>query len=339
MKKVNYDKIPSYVKEFLYYYRNIKNASEKTIHEYYLDLRTFFRFIKLTDDGVDIYSDPERAKEIFDNTDASSVTLKRISSLQLIDLYSYMDYCNTVRNDAVAARCRKTSSIKSFFNYLCKQNMIDENPSTYLNLPKKPKTLPTYLSEEQAIQLLESIDGNNKARNYAIITLFLNCGIRLSELVGINLRDITGNTIRITGKGNKTRILYLSDACISAIEEYMKVRPKEGIKSPDENALFISRNMKRISNRMVQTLVNDFMEKAGLDTTIYSTHKLRHTAATLMYQNGTDVRALQEVLGHENLGTTQIYTHTTSKQIEQAILSNPLSDIKAPSGTLPKDDK
>jgi len=339
MVKRNYDSVPVYVKEFLYYYRNIKNASEKTISEYYLDLRTFFRFIKLTDDGVDIYSDPEIAKEIFDKTDASPVDLKRVAKLQLIDLYEYMNYCNTVRNDNVAARCRKTSSIKSFFNYLCKQGMIEENPSMYLNLPKKPKSLPVYLTEDQAIQLLESIDGNNKARNYAIITLFLNCGLRLSELVGINLSDINGNTLRVRGKGNKTRILYLSDACLSAIEEYVKVRPKEGIKSPDENALFISRNMKRISNRMVQTLVNDFMDKAGLDTSIYSTHKLRHTAATLMYQNGTDVRALQEVLGHENLGTTQIYTHTTSKQIEQAILSNPLSDIKAPSSTLPKDDE
>ena len=188
--------------------------------------------------------------------------------------------------------------------------------------------MPKYLTLEQSIELLESVDGSHKERDYCIITLFLNCGLRLSELVGLNVSDIRrDNTARVLGKGNKERIIYLNDACIDAINAYLKVRPSDGLK--DRNALFISNQMKRMSPVTVQKLVYKYLEKIGLDSQGYSCHKLRHTAATLMYQHGNvDIRVLKEILGHENLGTTEIYTHLNSEQMEKAANSNPLSKVK-----------
>lgn len=318
-KYAKYDYIPDFAAEFLYYCKTIKNMSEKTVEEYYLDLRIFFRFLK-TRDGSDVP---------FEKVDASDITVDELKKVSLSDLYVFLNFVNEERGNAVRARNRKISSLKSFFKFLCKQDVIDENPTTYLESPKSPKSLPIYLSVEECKALLASIDGKNQERNYAIITLFLNCGLRLSELVSINTKDITGNMLRVTGKGNKQRDVYLNEACMSALENYMKVRknynPTDGC-----NALFLSNRRKRISNRMVQTLVGTYIEKANLNTKKYSTHKLRHTAATLMHQNGVDVRVLQEVLGHANLGTTQIYTHLESSELKDAMEHNPLSGITAP---------
>lgn len=347
MAVTTFDYVPSYVKEFLYSYRN-NNASSKTVSEYYLDLRTFFRYVYLNYyKKIDIYKKDPETSDLFDSTDTSSLSIEDFSKIILSEdstsvFSEYFYYCIEFRGDAVASRSRKTSSIRSFFKFLCAhhqyKNYFPTNPTEYLKQPKKNKRLPVYLTENEAIKLLETIDGNYKARNYAIITLFLNCGLRLSELVNINLNDINDNQLTVIGKGNKARMIYLNSACRSAIDEYLKVRPVEGVKDPDRKALFISRNNKRISNRMVQQLVSDFMDKAGLDTSVYSTHKLRHTAATLMYQNGVDVRALQEVLGHESLSTTQIYTHISSKQVEKAVNSNPLANIEAPSSKINRND-
>ena len=322
-KSFIYEYIPDYAKNFLYYCRNIKNMSEKTVNEYYLDLRIFFRYLK-------IYKTDFNSSIPFNEIDASDVKIDVLEKINLTDLYEYLNYINIERNENVAARNRKISSLKSFFKYLCKQGLLDNNPTTYLDAPKKPKELPIYLSIEECMALLENIDGTNKIRNYAIITLFLNCGLRLSELVNINIKNITGTTLRVVGKGNKTRDVHLNSACINAINEYLKIRPNEGISYEDRDALFISRHNKRISRRMVQTLVSNYIEKANLSNEKYSTHKLRHTAATLMHQNGVDIRVLQEILGHENLGTTQIYTHLESKQIQDAMEKNPLNSIKPP---------
>lgn len=318
VKTSKFDFIPSYAQGYLNYMINVQSKSEKTVYEYYLDLRTFFRFVMQFKDIT--------KEENFDLIDASDCPVSVIEHLTLSDLYEYLNYVREGRDNSARTRMRKTSSLKSFYNYLCKQAIISENPTTYLEAPKAAKRLPVYLTVEDSVKLLESIDGAFKERNFAIITLFLNCGLRLSELVNINLSNINGNTLRVIGKGNKERVLYLNQSCVDALTDYLKVRPSE-ISGKDKNALFISRNGRRISRRMVQTLVDKYITQSGLDAEMYSTHKLRHTAATLMYQNGVDVRALQQLLGHSNLGTTQIYTHLADKQVEEAINKNPLNSV------------
>ena len=235
-----------------------------------------------------------------------------------------------------ATRARKASTIRIFFAYLYDQKIIPDNPAIGLKTPKLGKRMPKYLSLEDSKKLLNvTYDENdeNKERDYAIITLFLNCGLRLSELVGINISniDFSENRLTVIGKGNKERTIYLNNACVNAIKGYMSVRPTEGVKNDSKasnKALFLSKRKERIGNRTVQYIVDRELMKAGLDTSKYSTHKLRHTAATLMYQYGkVDIRALQELLGHESIATTEIYTHVSNEQVRNAIESNPLGDI------------
>lgn len=312
---------PQIIKEYLFYMLTIKNKSPKTVDEYYIDLRTFFRYIKISRDLVPKNTD-------FNKIKINDITLDLIKTITLNDAYEYMDYLLCNRNNQSAARARKCSSLKGYFNYLfSKKHYLDKNPLAELELPKRKKSLPKYLTIEQSVELLNAVDGLYKERDYAIITLFLNCGLRVSEMAGLNYMDVRSDcTIRVIGKGNKERIIYLNSACIEAINNYMKVRPVDGVK--DKEALFISRNNRRMSVKTIQAMVYKYLEKIGLNAQGYSCHKLRHTAATLMYQHGgVDVRVLKEVLGHENLGTTEIYTHLSSDQLKKAADSNPLSQI------------
>ena len=316
------DEASPVIREYLVYLQTIKGKSPKTIEEYFLDLRTFFRFLK-------IHRGIVPADSPFDEISISDIDLDLIRTVTLADAYEFMGYLIDDRQNNSSTRLRKTSALRGFFNYICvKKHYIDEDPLKELETPKQKKSLPKYLTLEQSIQLLESIDGPHKERDYCIITLFLNCGLRLSELVGLNVSDIrTDRTARVVGKGNKERIIYLNDACINAIEAYLRVRPTDGLK--DRNALFISNQKKRLSSVSVQKLVYKYLERIGLDSQGYSCHKLRHTAATLMYQHGNvDIRVLKEILGHENLGTTEIYTHLNSEQMEDAAKSNPLAKVK-----------
>lgn len=316
------DEASPVIREYLVYLQTIKGKSPKTIEEYFLDLRTFFRFLK-------IHRGIISADTPFDEISISDIDLELIRTVTLADAYEFMGYLIDDRQNNSSTRLRKTSALRGFFNYICvKKHYIDEDPLKELETPKQKKSLPKYLTLEQSIQLLEAVDGPHKERDYCIITLFLNCGLRLSELVGLNVSDIRPDrTARVVGKGNKERIIYLNDACINAIEAYLKVRPADGLK--DRNALFISNQKKRLSSVSVQKLVYKYLEKIGLDSQGYSCHKLRHTAATLMYQHGNvDIRVLKEILGHENLGTTEIYTHLNSEQMEDAAKSNPLAKIK-----------
>lgn len=316
------DEAPQIIKEYLYYMQTIKNKSQKTVDEYYIDLRTFFRYIKITRGLV-----PEDSE--FSKIKIDDVTIDLVKTITLNDAYEYMDYLLRQRNNQSAARARKCSSLKGYFNFLfSKKHYLEKNPIAELEMPKKKKALPKYLTLEQSIELLNAVEGPYKERDYAIITLFLNCGLRVSEMAGLNYMDIRNdNTMRVVGKGNKERVIYLNSACISAVKDYMKVRPVDGVK--DKNALFISRNNRRMSVKTIQSMVYKYLEKIGLNAQGYSCHKLRHTAATLMYQHGgVDVRVLKEVLGHENLGTTEIYTHLSSEQLKNASDSNPLSKIK-----------
>lgn len=314
---------PEVIKDFLGYLQNIKGKSQKTVEEYYLDLRTFFRYIK-------ILKGREKPDAEFDKIQITDVDLDLIKSVTLTDIYSFMDYAINDRQNNAKTRSRKTSSIKSFFSYLAnKKCLIATNPAEELEVPKTKKALPKFLTLEQSIELLNSVDGKYKERDYCILTIFLNCGLRLSELVGLNINDInlSDNIMTVTGKGNKQRIVYLNDACVSALKNYLAVRPND---TKDKNALFISHIKKRMGNQAVQDVVYKYLKKIGLDGNGYSVHKLRHTAATLMYQHGNvDIRVLQEMLGHENLGTTEIYTHLSSEQLENAAEANPLSKVKA----------
>ena len=317
MNLKTYEQIPDYARDYLYYLRNIRALSPKTVDQYYLDLKIFFRFVmeykNLTDE------------KDFDRIDASAVPAQIIEQLTLSDLYVYLNYVNDERGNESRARARKISSLRTFYKFLCKQAVISENPTLFLEPPKSRRTLPVYLSLDEASKLLDSVEGKFKERDYAIITLFLNCGLRLSELVGINVSNILDRNLRVLGKGGKERTLYLNDACVSALNSYLPVRAHTPAKPGHEQALFLSSRGCRICNRQIENIVKKFLSASGLDAEKYSVHKLRHTAATLMHQNGVDVRILQEILGHENLGTTQIYTHLSNTEVRDALKNNPLN--------------
>lgn len=312
---------PQILKEYLFYQETVRARSSKTVNEYFIDLRTFFRYLKIHRGLVP--SDVE-----FDKIKIDDVDLDILKTVTLNDAYEYMNYLVRDRNNKVAARARKCSSLKGYFKFLSSnRKYLDKNPLEDLEMPKKPKKLPKYLTLEQSMELLNSVEGDYKERDYAILTLFLNCGLRVSEMAGLNYTDIrTDNTIRVVGKGNKERVIYLNKACVNALSDYMKIRPVDGVK--DKKALFISRNHNRMSVKTIQAMVYKYLAKIGLDAQGYSCHKLRHTAATLMYQYGdVDVRVLKEVLGHENLGTTEIYTHLSSPQLKSAADNNPLANV------------
>lgn len=315
---------PPIIRDFLTYNESIKGKSSMSIDEYYLDLQTFFRYIK-------IHRGLVSANEDFSKISIQDVDIELIKTISLSDIYAFLVFCKNERGNNAATRARKGSTIRIFFKYLTFQvHMLESNPAELLESPKMKKSLPKHLSLDESKQLLSAVEGNNKERDYCILTLFLNCGMRLSELCGLNLTDIgSDGSLRILGKGNKERIVYLNGACVDAIAKYLPHRPVDGVAANDKNALFISRNKKRISNKTVQHIVYTYIEKAGLSGRGLSTHKLRHTAATLMYQHGNvDIRVLKDILGHANLGTTQIYTHVSDEQVKNALEANPLSDMK-----------
>ena len=326
---INHEDNPDYLNSFLDYSITILNKSPNSIKEYNYDLATFLKFIKVHFKMTD--------EEDFSKITIKDIPLSTIKQIKLDDIHAFLSYLTNTYHSKAATRARKASSIRVFFNYLSqKANLIEFNPAQNLETPKLDKRLPKYLSLEDSKRLLNvagSDDNRNNKRDYAIITLFLNCGMRLSELVGINIKDINFSECQMTviGKGNKERTIYLNKACMTAINNYLAVRPVEGIKTDkanSKNALFLSERKERISRRTVQYIVDKELRVAGLDTSKYSVHKLRHTAATLMYQYGNvDIRALQEVLGHESISTTEIYTHVANVQARSAIENNPLSDV------------
>ncbi|MBQ0038132.1 MAG: tyrosine recombinase XerC [Clostridiales bacterium] len=322
---------PPILADFLSYHETIKAHSQRTVDEYFLDMRNFFRYLKQTRD-LTLRDLPMEEISIKD------VGLPLIASVTLTDIYGYMTYLSRERvqhqhseiSDKglnASSRARKLATIRSFFNYICnKRHLLEENPCKDVDTPKLKKSLPRYLTLDESVSLLNAVDGKNRERDYCILTLFLNCGLRISELIGLNISDIQDDAVRILGKGNKVRVVYLNDACKDAIAQYMAVR--RPISGADRDALFLSAQNKRISRSMVHTLVKKHLSVAGLDSAQYSAHKLRHTAATLMLQNGVDVKAVQEVLGHEHLNTTEIYTHIDNDSLRIAAKANPLSHMK-----------
>ena len=316
---------PSYLNDFLDYMITIQNKSKNTVKEYNYDLATFLRYIKMHFKLTD--------EKDLKNIKYNDVSLNVLNKVKLEDLHSFLGYLTKTNNSKATTRSRKVSSLRVFFNYLCQKNLIKINPTQNLETPKIGKRLPKYLTLDDSKKLLEvasNEDNRNNERDYAITTLFLNCGMRLAELCGINIKDIHFEECQMTviGKGNKERTIYLNKACIKAINQYLIVRPTEKLDQDSQKALFLSERKKRISRRTVQDIIYKELRKAGLDTNKYSVHKLRHTAATLMYQYGNvDIRALQELLGHESISTTEIYTHVANEQVRNAVENNPLANI------------
>ncbi len=332
---------PEIIRSFLNYHENIVGHSRKTVDEYYLDLRTFFRYMKLVKNGL-----PRDTP--LDNISIADVDLEFVKSVNLSDVYDYLGYMSRDRvknrnaNDPEfglnsASRARKVSTIRSFYKYLTlKTHQIESNPIQDLDSPKIMKSLPRYLSLSESERLLDSVDGKNKERDYCILTIFLNCGLRISELVGLNLSDVRADHLRVLGKGNKERVVYINDAVAEAINDYLQVR--KTVAPLNKNALFLSSRRERISKSTVHALVKKHLGEAGIDETKYSAHKLRHTAATLMLHSGVDVRTLQELLGHEHLNTTEIYTHVENEGLREAAMLSPLSGHKKPSKPAAQND-
>ena len=328
---MKYDDVPKIINDFLEYMQVIKNRSDNTLKEYHYDLRNLCIFLKL-------YSSCGNINKIVwdEKLDVNDLDLDFFKSVNTTDFYSFLSYLDSSHKEKnhsglkSTTRARKVSAIKSFYNFLAVNlKVLDKNPTIGLDSPKLEKRLPKYLSLEESTSLLQSVKYNEQKferRDYCILTLFLNCGLRLSELVNIDLKDIKDDRLTVIGKGDKERSIHLNKACLTSISRYMEVRPKDNLK--DRDALFISERGTRIGRRMVELLVKKYVELAGLDSRKYTPHKLRHTAATLMHKYGhVDIRALQQVLGHESISTTQIYTHVDSDEVKNAIDSNPLNNI------------
>lgn len=324
MKRDEFRLLPKLVQEYLSYSEAAKGLSALTIIEYASDLRTFFRFLSISKGLVA----PSIA---LNEIKLSDIDLALIKSITMDDAYQYLIYCKNERKNNERTRARKVVSIRRFFSYLTdKRLLLTDNPMKILEMPKEKKSLPKYLTLEDSMLLLASVDGKYKERDYCMLTFFLNCGMRLSELVSIDHSAIkSDHSLTVLGKGNKERIVYLNEACLDALGDYMRVRPVQGVKGDDKKALFLSARLHRISPKTVQYLVNDYLAKAGLGDRGLSVHKLRHTAATLMYQYGNvDLLVLKDILGHENVGTTEIYTHLANNQSRKAVESNPLAHQK-----------
>ena len=322
---MNLDQItdaPDILMEFLEYHSTVRGHSDQTIAAYYLDLKILFRFLKRRRRLV--------APDVpFDEIDITDIDIDFIKSIRIEELYRYQSFSPEMMQKSnalsAASRCRRTSSVKSFYNYLTvKRHLLDYNVCQELDMPKRQASLPKYLEESECEALLSVCDGPYGLRDYCILMIFLCCGLRVSELVSLNLTDLYEDHLRVVGKGNKERVVFFAEGCREAIDDYLTARNPEKIVPEDRNALFISRDNRRISVRGVQKMLDKKLKLAGLDASRYSPHKLRHTAATLMLKNGVDTRALQEVLGHSNLNTTQIYTHLDNAALREAAKANPI---------------
>ena len=320
------DDVPDIVMEFLEYHSTVRGHSDRTVMAYYMDLKILFRYLKRRRHLVD-------RQTPFQEIDITDIDIDFIRSIRIEELYRYQSFSPEMENSSnalsAASRCRRTSSLKSFYNYLTvKRHLLDSNICQELDMPKRPSSLPRYLEESECERLLNACDGPFALRDYCILMLFMSCGLRVSELVSLNTTDIYEDHVRVLGKGNKERVVFFGEGCREAIDDYLMVRNEEKIVPEDKKALFISRDNCRISVRGVQKMVEKKLKMAGLDATRYSPHKLRHTAATLMLKNGVDTRALQEVLGHSNLNTTQIYTHLDNASLHEAAMANPIGRLK-----------
>ncbi len=323
MKNYNNDSNPEFLNNYLVHLKVIRMLSERTINEYYFDIRLFLKYIHKNNTDTDSETEVE-------DTDITYMSSDELQKISVTDIYNFIFYVSDERKNDKRARSRKISSLRSFFKYLTKvEHIVEHDPTREIDMSSPKMALPKFLSLNESMRLLETSNNSDSKRDYCIITILLNCGIRLSELVSINIKDIDfyENRIKILGKGNKERMIYLNNACIAGLKNYLEIRTKNQ-KAIDEPALFISNQNKRISKRRVQQIVENAIKNAELDGKGFTTHKLRHTAATLMYQyGGADILTLKELLGHSSISTTEIYTHLNNEQVRNAIENNPLADV------------
>ena len=333
-QRSTYEDCPPLLKEFLHYSETIRGLSPRTVNGYYIDLRTFLKFL------IQYRGHSDKDKSLQD-IDVSWIDLEFLRKVNKAEVYEFLYYVTRERDNASATRARKISSLKGFFRYLTsKTGQLQINPMDDIEMPAQKKRLPKYLSLAESLSLLNNIQSDFYERDYCIITLFLNCGMRLTELVGINVSDMKDDTLRVIGKGNKERIIYLNKASKASIDALLlELNRMTNLK--DKQALFVSkRTGKRLSGRRIQQIVTDCLQTAGLSGKGYSVHKLRHTAATLMYQHGhVDMLALKEILGHANVSTTQIYTHLDTRQLKDAAASSPLANVHSSPQKPLKDEK
>lgn len=327
---------PEFLNNYLKYKACIEFKSKKTADETYYDLRTLLRYIKLLKTDKDkistITSDEFRKISIID------ISLADLNNITPNNLEKYIIFLSVTLNNDTKTRNRKLASLKKFFEYLESNNFINRNPAKNMSSGRIEKRIPKHLSLIESKQLLANTIKSNsrfKIRNYAIICIFLNCSLRLSELTSINLSDLklddSEQTLRVHGKGNKERIIYLNAAVCEAIQSYLEIRPKLGKDNKDYNALFISGQNKRISNRAVQTLIKDALLTL-LDENPYKykyhTHSLRHTGATLLYnEKDINIFVLKRILGHECLEATEIYTHVSDRKLKEIMENCTISSI------------
>lgn len=318
------------LEQYCNYMLAIKGRAELTVKEYRYDLIAFFRYYKVDHKLVN-------ADAVFEEIPLEDVDEKLINKVTTDDLFMFLIWLSRGKQLAASSRARRVATLRSFFKYCySKKHIIDQNPAAELETPKVGKRNPKYLTLEQSTELLKAAydaPTRSNERDYCIITLFLNCGMRLSELRGIDIDDIHGTVLTVIGKGNKERTIYLNPACIEAIDDWMKVRANMKIRPSDKKALFVSKQGRRISDDMIQIVVKRLMMEAGIDTKVYSVHKLRHTCATLLYKYGhVDIRSLQAILGHSSVATTQIYTHVDDELLQEAVEKNPLAGFNPDKG-------
>ena len=328
LKSSEFKTFPQFLQDYAMYNTAIKGISEKTICEYLLDIRTFFRYITCENQNINV----EEAD--FDKISISNLTLDDAKAIRDTDIIKFLVFAKTTRVNSATTRMRKISALRSLYNYLCnKRHYFEDNPTIYIDRPKAAKTLPKFMSYDECMTLLHTIrndiDSPTNARDFAIIVLFLNTGMRLSELTGLDLQSFSPDltSVKVRGKGNKERLIYLNDFAMSAIKEYLEVRLDPKYVRTSDKAFFLSSREQRISAKTVQWMAHKYFDLSGLGNRGLSVHKLRHTAATLMYQHGkVDIRILKDLLGHEQLNTTQIYTHVVNENLEQAVSQNPLAN-------------
>jgi len=324
INNINSDECPYFLNDFFTYQRVVLLKSEKTIEAYKCDLRIFLRYLKVKKGDVP----PDTP---FNMIDISDIPLEYIKSLKKFDILQYLNYVASERDNTAKTRHRKLASLRMFFKCMHRDlNLIENDPTKDVDYPKMHDHLPKFLTLDESINLLNNMNADDPfyLRDYCIVTLFINCGMRLSELVGLNLQDINldERSMRLLGKGNKERIIHINDACADAIVSYLSER-KPSEKEP--NAFFLSKQATRISNRRVEQIVDNALRDSNLDNRGLSTHKLRHTAATLMYQHGNvDPLMLKEILGHKSISTTEIYTHVSNEGLKTAMDASPLANIK-----------
>ena len=319
MKSEYLEDCPYYLNDFLTYMKVVKDRGERTVEAYYIDIRTFLRYLNI--------KHKKAVNEDFSEITIEDTPLEWVENFSLNDAYVYLGYLSQQRNNSVTTRARKCSALKQFYSYLHKKAaLIKNDPMVDLELPRIKQSLPKYLTTDQSIQLLKNVDSKHKQRDFCMLVLFLTCGMRLSELVGLDMNDYSkeNRTLRLFGKGRKERIVYLNDVCIDALEDYINnYRPKV-----DEKAIFLSANKTRINKRRVQQIVEEQLKLAGLSNLGITTHKLRHSAATMMYKNGVDTLVLKEVLFHKSTATTEIYTHISNSELQKAAEASPIAGLK-----------